>query len=189
MPDRSAITLVLGGARSGKSTFAQRLATGTGKPVLFVATGVATDAEMEARIAAHRAARPADWRCTETPTHVGEAIGNEGADIGVVLLDCLSFLVSNLLVGCGESADADETPIWALVEQEIDGLLSAVVKRRADLVVVSNEVGLSLVPDNRLGRLYRDLLGRGNQKVAAEADTVYLMVAGLPLMVKQPDAP
>ena len=155
--------------------------------MLFVATGVATDPEMEARIAAHRSARPSDWRCVEAPTHVGAAIRDEVADFGVVLLDCLSFLVSNLLIGCDEAED--ETRIWALVEQELEDLLSVVRERRVDVVVVSNEVGMSLVPDNRLGRLYRDLLGRANQQLAAEADTVYLMVAGIPLTAKQSGGP
>ena len=182
------ISLVLGGARSGKSAFAQQLASDSGKRVLFVATGVATDAEMEARIAAHRAARPAAWRCVEAPAGVRKAIGSESADHGVVLVDCLSFLVSNVLIAADGTAGVDEAPMWALVAREIDELLAVVAKQRADLIVVSNEVGMSLVPDNQLGRLYRDVLGRANQKLAAEADAVYLMVAGLPLTVKQPGA-
>jgi adenosylcobinamide kinase/adenosylcobinamide-phosphate guanylyltransferase len=186
--DRPRITLVLGGARSGKSAFAQGLAEAVNGPVLFVATGVATDPEMEARIAAHRAARPARWACVEAPTRVAEAIRDYRGDLGLVLLDCLSFLVSNLVIKVGEAEDA-EAGVWGDIHREIVDLLAVVRARDGDLVVVSNEVGMSLVPDNRLGRLYRDLLGRANQHLAARADTVYLMVAGLPITIKQPAEP
>jgi len=181
------ITLVLGGARSGKSAFAQDLARRSARSVLFVATGVATDAEMQGRIAAHRAGRPGEWGCVEAPIDVGAAIRNEGSDAAVVLVDCLSFLVSNLLIATDVERDGSTANLEERIEGEIEQLLDAVTSRRADLIVVSNEVGMSLVPDNRLGRLYRDLLGRANQSMAAVARTVYLMVAGIPLTVKQPD--
>ena len=189
--DGSAITLVLGGARSGKSSFAQELASATATQVLFVATGVATDMEMASRIAAHRATRPADWGCIEATRGVGRAVYESATAATVVLVDCLSFLVSNCLLERDDpSADhgaADgESAAWPEVEKEIDDLLSAVRSRRADLIVVSNEVGMSLVPEYPLGRLYRDLLGRANQQVAAAADAVYLLVAGIPLTVKTP---
>jgi adenosylcobinamide kinase / adenosylcobinamide-phosphate guanylyltransferase len=185
VPDDPSITLVLGGARSGKSAFAQALASQRAGPVLFVATGVAVDAEMEERIAAHRAARPASWRCVEAPVRVGEAIQRSGNALGVVLVDCLSFLVSNLLTSVEESSPQPaERTLWPSISDEIGKLLAAARARAAHLIVVSNEVGLSLVPEYPLGRAYRDLLGRANQQIAREADAVYLMVAGIPLDIK-----
>jgi adenosyl cobinamide kinase/adenosyl cobinamide phosphate guanylyltransferase len=118
---------------------------------------------------------------------VGAAIRNERSDAAVVLVDCLSFLVSNLLIATDVERDRSNAKLEERVDREIQQLLDAVTGQGADLVVVSNEVGMSLVPDNRLGRLYRDLLGRANQSMAAAAGAVYLMVAGVPLTVKQPD--
>jgi adenosylcobinamide kinase/adenosylcobinamide-phosphate guanylyltransferase len=179
------LTLVLGGARSGKSAFAQRLAAASEGPVLFVATGVAVDGEMAARIAAHRAARPADWRCVEAPVHLGDAIRRHAADVKVVLVDCLSFLVSNYLVGSDVSPEPlDETTAWKRIDAELREMRESARTLQAQLIVVSNEVGMSVVPEYPLGRLYRDLLGRANQEVAREATMVFLMVAGIPVDIK-----
>lgn len=175
------LILILGGARSGKSAYAERLARERGGGVLFVATAQAGDEEMARRIADHRAARPAGWRTLEEPVAVAGRLATEGADAGTVLLDCVTLLVSNLLLaheGEGEGAVAGR------VEAEIAGLLRRYEEGAATWLVVSNEVGLGLVPPYPLGRLYRDLLGRANQRLAARADRVYLMVAGLPLDVK-----
>jgi adenosylcobinamide kinase/adenosylcobinamide-phosphate guanylyltransferase len=177
------LILVLGGARSGKSAFAQRLARERGGDrVLFVATAEAGDEEMAARIAAHRRDRPAGWRTLEAPLHAGEAIAARVADADVVVLDCLTLLVSNVLLTLGEApdeADADRA-----VMAEVESLLTAIGGTAATFIVVSNEVGLGLVPDNPLGRLYRDLLGRANQALAAQAAHVYFLVAGLPVDVR-----
>jgi adenosylcobinamide kinase / adenosylcobinamide-phosphate guanylyltransferase len=186
MADDPSLILVLGGARSGKSAFAQRLASGLEGPVLFVATGVPTDEEMAARIAAHRAARPPDWLCLEAPIDVGKAIRRTAPQPCVVLVDCLSFLVSSGMIGVeGAARDVDESCAWERIVAEIDQMLEAARERAAHLIVVSNEVGMSVVPEYPLGRVYRDLLGRANQELAGVADTVYLMVAGLPVDIKR----
>lgn len=175
-------TLVLGGARSGKSTFAQSMAQETGKPVVFVATAEAFDQEMADRIAVHRAERPQGWRTIEAPRQVGQAlIGNILPD-GVVLLDCLTLLASNVLLALTDVEDAGA--VQTALDAEIDSLLAAHQSGQADWIVVSNEVGLGLVPEYPLGRIYRDALGRANQRLARYANRVIFMVAGLPMVVK-----
>ena len=177
------LLLVLGGARSGKSTYAQRLAQELGgSRVLFVATAQAWDEEMTQRITQHQQERPAAWRTLEAPHHVGRAIALELDDATVVLVDCLTLLVSNTILRL--SQPLDPTAAAAAVQTELTALLQSCQDHRATYIVVSNEVGLGLVPDNPLGRLYRDLLGRANQTLAAQAEAVYFMVAGLPVEVK-----
>jgi len=177
------LILVLGGARSGKSAFAQRLARERGGDrVLFVATAEAGDEEMSARIAAHRRERPAGWRTLEAPLHVAEAISELVAGVDVVLLDCLTLLASNVLLSLGDAPDAGEAE--RAVMAEVEALIAAVAGVAATCIVVSNEVGLGLVPDNPLGRLYRDSLGRANQVLAAQAAHVYFLVAGLPIDIR-----
>ena len=178
------LILILGGARSGKSSYAQSLALELGGPdVLYVATAAPLDEEMEARIAAHRLSRPHGWRTLETISLVAAPLAEQVRDVRVVLLDCLTLLTSNALFACGETATADQAQ--AAVEVEITALLDTSRESRAVWIVVSNEVGLGLVPDNALGRAYRDVLGRVNQRVAAQADRVVFMVAGLPMEVKK----
>ena len=177
------LLLVLGGARSGKSAYAQRLAQELGgDDVLFVATAEAWDEDMAQRIARHRQERPAAWRTIETPHQVGQAIALHVHDTAVVLVDCLTLLVSNTLLHCGASPDS--TAAEAAVQEEVVALVQTCQTTAATCIVVSNEVGLGLVPDTPLGRLYRDLLGRANQALAARAEAVYFMVAGLPVDVK-----
>ena len=177
------LLLVLGGARSGKSAYAQRLAQELGgDAVLFVATAEACDEDMAQRIARHQQERPAAWRTLETPRQVGQTIALHLHDTTVVLIDCLTLLVSNTLLHCGESPDP--VAAEAAVQEEISALVQACQTSAATYIVVSNEVGLGLVPDNPLGRLYRDLLGRANQSLAARAEAVLFMVAGLPVDVK-----
>ncbi|MBF8284067.1 MAG: cobP [Anaerolineales bacterium] len=173
------LTLILGGARSGKSAYAQRLAAERGNDVLYVATAEAGDDEMAARIAAHRAERPAHWRTLEAPRQVGSAIRVVAGDAGVVLIDCLTLLASNVIVPLPEPVAAE-----AALIAEVDGLLAAYAASQAQWIVISNEVGLGLVPPFPLGRAYRDALGRANQRLAAAADEVVFMVAGLPMRVK-----
>ncbi len=186
------VVLILGGARSGKSAYAEGLAERFAKPVLFVATATALDQEMQDRIAAHQASRPREWRTLESPTNVAAAIGDSGASDGTILLDCLTMLVSNHLVGSPHdqvSDDVDPALISLAVEREIAELLRVAEANRANLVVVSNEVGMGLVPPYPMGRVYRDLLGKANQQLAAAADDVYLMVAGIPMEVKKFSSP
>lgn len=182
------LTLILGGARSGKSTHAEQLAAAQGGRVLYVATAQAWDDEMAARIAHHRAARPADWRTLEAPQAVGAAIRAATAEdvaadgVDVVLLDCLTLLANNVIGALpdGAAVEAAESALRA----EIDALLAAYSAGSASWIVVSNEVGLGIVPAYALGRVYRDALGRANQQLAAAADHVLLMVAGLSMQVK-----
>ena len=177
------LLLVLGGARSGKSAYAQQVAQELGgSRVLFVATAQAWDEEMTQRIAQHRQERPTAWRTLEAPHNVGQTIALELGEATVVLVDCLTLLVSNTILRLSESPDP--TAAAAAVQAEIAALLQTCQRSAATYIVVSNEVGLGLVPDNPLGRLYRDLLGRANQTLAAQAEAVYFMVAGLPVEVK-----
>jgi adenosylcobinamide kinase/adenosylcobinamide-phosphate guanylyltransferase len=176
------LTLILGGARSGKSAYAQRLAAERGNDVLYVATAEAGDDEMAARIAAHRAERPAHWRTLEAPRQVGSAIRVVAGDAGVVLIDCLTLLASNVIVPLPEPVTV--VAAESALNAEVDELLAAYAESEAEWIVISNEVGLGLVPPYPLGRAYRDALGRANQRLAGVADEVLFMVAGLPMRVK-----
>ncbi len=177
------LTLVLGGARAGKSTYAQRLAEDGGR-VLFVATAVAGDADMEARIRAHRESRPADWDTMEEPLALTGALAAGADGYDTVLLDCLTLWVSNLLL-----RGAEDEPVALDIPAEVGRLLETYERGAASWIVVSNEVGLGVVPPTDLGRRYRDELGRANQIVAAAADDVFFLAAGLPLTLKGGEGP
>jgi adenosylcobinamide kinase/adenosylcobinamide-phosphate guanylyltransferase len=170
---------ILGGVRSGKSSLAQELAKKLGDKVLFVATGQALDEEMQARIKQHQKDRPKNWRTLEIPSDLGTQIEKHISDAQVVLIDCLTLLVSNLLGDETDYAKAEQR-----VTAEIDGIIACMGKLDASFIIVSNEVGLGIVPENRTARLYRDLLGKANQLLAQHASQVYLMVAGLATQIK-----
>ena len=174
------VILLLGGARSGKSHYAQQLAMELGDKVLFVATGEGLDEEMQARINEHKKARPHSWRTLELPTGIGKGIEKGIDDAGVVLIDCLTLLISNLLRDEPDYRKAEKR-----VLSEIDQLIAVMDKLDTSFVIVSNEVGMGLVPDTKIGRIYRDLLGKANQLLAQQATEVYLMVACLPVQVKK----
>jgi len=175
------ITLILGGARSGKSTHAETLAAQLGRQVLYIATAEAHDAEMASRIVAHRQARPAHWQTLEASQAVGAALATLNIQPDLILLDCLTLLVSNILLAL---EDQPQEAIEAAVQAEIEALIAAQTALDVPMLIVSNEVGLGVVPPSLLGRLYRDILGRANQQLAARADQVLFMVAGLPMTVK-----
>ncbi|MGZ8300288.1 MAG: bifunctional adenosylcobinamide kinase/adenosylcobinamide-phosphate guanylyltransferase [Rhodoplanes sp.] len=164
------LTLVLGGARSGKSRYAESLVARPPPPRLYVATAEAGDAEMAARIAAHKARRGLAWTTVEAPRDVAGRLA-EHASVPV-LVDCLTLWLTNLML-----ADAD-------IEAEIARLERALDEACGSIVLVANEVGSGIVPDNALARRFRDLQGQLNQRLAARADRVVLVVAGLPLFVK-----
>ena len=164
------ITLILGGARSGKSRHAEALVTGYAPPWVYIATAQAGDEEMRARIGEHRARRPRGWRTVEAPLDLARALGEAGD--APVLVDCLTLWLTNLMLG----------------EQDLSARVAAfelaLSIRTAPTVVVSNEVGLGIVPDNALSRAFRDQAGLLHQRIAARADRVLFMVAGLPMRLK-----
>ena len=178
----SELILITGGARSGKSSFAERLA-GQGGRVLFVATAEALDDDMKRRIAAHRSSRPAGWDTLEEPRSLPDAVRNKMSgntpEYDTVVVDCLTMWVSNLLLTLEEDANAEGKILGAARE-----LLDVYEASGGTWIVVTNEVGLGVVPSSSLGRAYRDALGRVNSLVASRADKVYLMAAGLALELK-----
>lgn len=170
--------LVLGGARSGKSAFAERLARAAGGDgVLYIATARVNDDEMAARVARHCAQRPAAWDTVELTAQVGETLRARANRPPVLLLDCLTLLLSAPAL----QPDVSHEGIEAHAIAEVDGLLRLADAHTGTLIVVSNEVGMGMVPPYPLGRAYRDALGRANQRLAARADAAYLLVAGIPL--------
>lgn len=170
------LTLVIGGARSGKSRYAQSLARSEERPVLFVATATPEDPEMAARIERHRADRPPHWKTLEAPLDVVAAV--RGADT-VVLLDCVTLWISNLLY---EHRALDRGAREARILGEVEALAAVLIEKEA--IAVSNEVGEGIVPESSLAREFRDLQGQANQILAREAGRVVLLVAGIPLALK-----
>lgn len=166
------ITLILGGARSGKSRLAEELAEKRNGRLVYVATAEAGDDEMKARIAEHKSRRGDRWHSIEAPVAVAEVLQALPSDTGVVLIDCLTLWLSNLMYAGRDIAT------------ETTGLLTVLKTVRFPVLLVSNEVGLGIVPDNRLVRDFRDAQGRLNQAVAAAADHAIFMAAGLPLVLK-----
>ena len=178
--------LIIGGARGGKSRFAQELAQKSGEPVLFVATAEAGDEEMQHRIEEHQRSRPAAWSTLEVTTHIGNQIAQNIGGAKVVIVDCITLLVNNIF--SQHNYQTDEQIDASLVEKEVtievSELVECINRVDASFILVTNEVGTGLVPVSRLGRLYRDLLGKANQILAEHADEIYLMVAGLPIRIK-----
>lgn len=174
--------LILGGARSGKSTMAQRLAKDGGR-VLFVATAEALDEAMERRIAAHRRHRPEHWDTLEEPIHLRRAVRPLTDRYDTFILDCLTLWVSNLLLKDGEATGAERVILGT-----VGRLLDLIDAAGGRWILVSNEVGQGIVPASPLAREYRDVLGRVNQLVASRADMAYLMVAGVALDLKALDS-
>lgn len=176
------LTFIVGGARSGKSAHAERLAAESGLPVTYVATARASDdAEFAGRIAHHRARRPAHWGFAAAPLDLAGALDAAAAPGRCVLIDCLTLWLANLL--CPEAAGAAPLPDW---RARIDAFADACARARGTVLVVSNEIGMGVVPMGAATRLYVDELGRLNQRVAALADRATLVAAGLPLVLKAP---
>ena len=174
------MTLLLGGARAGKSRYALELASRLGRRVLYVATADGLDAEMNARIEAHRASRPSGWRTLEAREEIGPTIEAAIGDADMVIVDCMTLLVSNLAGG-----DDPDVAAWEKrVVSELESLTLFARKAAARFIIVSNEVGLGIVPVNPLARAYRDVLGLANQMLARNAADVYFLVAGLPICLK-----
>jgi adenosylcobinamide kinase/adenosylcobinamide-phosphate guanylyltransferase len=172
---QGSVTLVLGGARSGKSRYAQQLAEQS-RHVVFVATAKASDEEMRLKIERHRTDRPQEWRTIEEPLNLPEVMAENERGSEVILVDCLTIFAANLLEAEGEDSKA--------IERRVDALCEALQIAQCNVVLVSNEVGSGVVPEYAVGCRFRDLLGEINQKVARIADDVVLLVAGLPLALK-----
>jgi adenosylcobinamide kinase/adenosylcobinamide-phosphate guanylyltransferase len=171
----SGVIMVIGGARSGKSSFAQTLASAREGRKVFIATAQAGDEEMKLRIEKHRRERPAGWHTIEEPCRLPQALDGCAGAYEVVLIDCIGLWISNLLL-----ADAAEGEIL----QQVDALLARCRTSGACVIIVSNETGMGIVPDNRLSRRFRDVLGKTNQELARAADEVFFLLAGIPLQVK-----
>jgi adenosylcobinamide kinase/adenosylcobinamide-phosphate guanylyltransferase len=185
------VILLLGGARSGKSRFAQEYAWRSGAKVLFVATAVAGDEDMRLRIQKHKQDRPAEWRTLEAPVDIGRLIELNAGDAKLIVIDCITMLVNNVFSKYDDKQfeTISDTVLEKDVVKEIERLQQCLKKVNASFLIVSNEVGLGLVPNNRMGRLYRDILGRANQMLAQTSDEVFLLVAGIPLKIKPREMP
>jgi len=185
------LTFILGGARSGKSALAEERARTFGDDVVYCATAEVLDEEMKTRVTLHQERRPQAWRTVEAPRHAAEKLKDalQHKSAACVLFDCLSILTSNVLLTLDENVREAEA-FEALCTQELDELFQLIESTpQTRWIIVSNEVGMGVVPAYKLGRTYRDLLGRANQAVAAHAAEVIFMIAGLPLILKDPQTP
>ncbi len=176
------LIFLLGGARSGKSHYAETWAKEHGNQVLYVATAEAFDDDMKERVAHHQNDRPIHWQTLEAPRNTYQHIADFPKRYDTVLLDCVTFLTTNVLLELSESAT--QTEANTLILTQIDKLLDVYESSDATWLIVSNEVGMGVVPPTKLGRFFRDMLGRANQRIAQRADEVLLLVAGLPWKLK-----
>jgi len=169
------IILVTGGARSGKSRFAERLACSFGTPLGYLATGESRDAEMDERIIRHRERRGPEWTTIEEPLRLTDTLVAYDGRFKAVLVDCITLWLTNLLLGYNDPKQ---------VLTEVREFADSVPNLATPLVIVTNEVGMGIVPENHLGRLYRDLAGEANELLAAVADEVHVVFSGIPLKLK-----
>lgn len=186
---RGKIIFVTGGARSGKSSFAEALTARLGEKVAYIATSVPCDDEMKQRILRHKAGRPKNWSTFETFENVDKVMCELKGKVDVVLLDCITVMISNLMLKADIDYDTCDIETINSVEKQIkvqiENMLDAAEKISADVVIVSNELGMGLVPEYRLGRVFRDIAGRMNQIIAQRAQDVYLLVSGIPINIKK----
>lgn len=177
------LIFVSGGARSGKSSFVENWAIENGKNVLFIATAERSDEEMNERIEKHIKSRPDSWDTIEAPLNISKYLSEEHKIFDTIIVDCVNLLASNALLKLPKDSSQEDSDKAILFQ--IDDLLDIYAKSSANWLIVTNEVGLGLVPPYKLGRLFRDSLGRANQKLAQIADEVIFMVSGIPLYVKK----
>jgi adenosylcobinamide kinase/adenosylcobinamide-phosphate guanylyltransferase len=179
-------TLILGGARSGKSQLAEQLASDSGLPVTYLATAEAGDEEMHRRIAHHRSRRPDHWSCVEEPLHLADRLQQLASPQHCLLVDCLTLWLSNLLFAgrAAAQAEAGEATDCPLFKAETGKLFTVLPQLPGRIILVSNEVGWGIVPMHPVSRLFADEQGRLNQRIAAICNEVTLVAAGLPLVLK-----
>ena len=173
---------ITGGARSGKSKLAEEATQRFGAPLAYIATGSAGDGEMTARIARHRARRGPDWTTIEEPMRLPAAIRQAGGRFNAILVDCLTLWITNLLLDYESTFPKDD--VAGMILADVRSFVEACRQVSVPVVIVSNEVGMGIVPDNALARKFRDLAGEANELVAAAADEVYVMFSGVPLKLK-----
>lgn len=183
------IRLITGGARSGKSSLAEKFAREATGRVLYIATAIAFDQGMKDRIKKHKARRPADWMTIECYKDFNELVDKEFfLEADTILLDCITLMLSNLMLESGLDFDncsmEEVDSLEADVFEEIERLLALVKLHKKKIILVSNEVGMGLVPSYKLGNYFRDIAGRVNQYLAEEANEVYFMVSGIPMKIK-----
>ncbi|MEG0180389.1 MAG: bifunctional adenosylcobinamide kinase/adenosylcobinamide-phosphate guanylyltransferase [Terrisporobacter sp.] len=184
----SNIVLVTGGARSGKSSFAESLCINQNNRTAYIATSVAFDDEMKDRVKKHQESRPQEWKTYEIYKDIYSIVETLDKNHGTVLLDCLTLMINNLMFTYGidiETASTDEVnEIEEYIKNQIEKLLEKVKNTNLYFVIVTNELGMGIVPENKLSRIYRDFVGRANQQIAKTSDEVYLVVSGIPMKVK-----
>jgi adenosylcobinamide kinase/adenosylcobinamide-phosphate guanylyltransferase len=179
------IVLVTGGTRSGKSQFAEDLAADLGGPVTYLATLAPGDDEMRRRVALHKERRPALWTTIEEAVAIGPRLEEAGRTAGVILVDCLTGWLSNLLLNDDlPHPGASEVEKETYIDRVVEELAGAVGRSAASVIIVTDEVGMGLVPPYPLGRLFRDIAGKAGRRLAGVADEVYLVVAGLAVEIK-----
>ncbi|MHA7847301.1 bifunctional adenosylcobinamide kinase/adenosylcobinamide-phosphate guanylyltransferase [Serratia sp. D1N4] len=178
--------LITGGARSGKSSLAERLA-GASEQVLYIATSLVTDEEMAERVRLHRQSRPAHWHTWEGSQHLAQVIDEQAAAGGAVILECITTLLANQMFALTADTPVEQIDFAAVeheLQQQIGELLAACARSPAVIYLVTNELGMGIVPENRLARHFRDIAGRVNQRLAAVADTVFLVISGIEVKIK-----
>lgn len=168
-------TFILGGARSGKSSYAVNLAKSMGKKIIFIATCIPGDKEMKHKVKLHRKSRPSTWKVIEEGVNIDSVLRKIKTDCDAILIDCISLFISNLMA---------IEPNDEKVENKVRRVIEQLKKLAVEVIIVSNEVGMGIVPDNPLARRFRDLLGRSNQMLAQSADVVIMMHAGIPTVIK-----
>jgi len=182
------LIFITGGARSGKSTYAEKLAADGGGKVLYIATAVPFDEEMKLRIKKHRQRRPKEWQTVEAYKDLDNAVIENSSDKKIVLLDCITVMITNLMIDkktdWGNISESELEEIENIINDEVDKLINTVHVENMLFLVVSNELGMGLVPEYPMGRVFRDIAGRVNQKLAKAADEVFVCISSIPVKIK-----
>jgi adenosylcobinamide kinase/adenosylcobinamide-phosphate guanylyltransferase len=181
--------LITGGARSGKSSYAEKLARELGGNILYIATSIPFDDEMKSRVKKHRESRPDEWDTYEGYRGLGSVVSEKGSEYNGILLDCITVMVTNLLleypgIDYDNARYEDYAEAEDAIRKEIEELMEGVRRSEGTVIMVTNELGSGIVPENLLGRVFRDIAGRVNQHVADRCDEVFITVCGLPLKLK-----